>query len=205
MIKKRKTLDGPPERVLLSASFSAFTSSFAPRTPFPLSMSPCFRSLLCLIGAAFAVSCTSQRSHITDITDLPLKSTKLPTMAWQVSPIRSHAQYALFGAQSNKERRARLGDYYFVNWYDADNTRPVKLEMLYTQAITASQVLSCSIDFTEPRPSPGSRKSQFFFNGPDRAKNGDIMTWRINLYVDGDLVDSRHSYLWQDSVGRPEN
>lgn len=161
-------------------------------------MTFCLRILTVLTLTLLAVSCTAQRSRIVDITDLPLKRTNLPNMSWQVSPIRSHAQYVLYGAQSRKEQKARLGDYYFVNWYDADNTRPVKLEMLYTQAITASKLLRRTIEFAEPRPSTGSRKSLFFFNGPERAKSGDIMTWRINLYVDGVIVDSRHSYLWQD-------
>lgn len=148
--------------------------------------------------AALLVSCTSQRTRLTDITDIPLKSTQGASVSWELSPIRAHSQYVLYGAQSSKERRNRVGDYYFVDWYDAEPTRPVKLEMLYTQALTASKVLSRSIDFTAPRSSAGSRKSQFFFNGEERAKRGDIMTWRINLYVDGTCVDSRHSYLWRD-------
>lgn len=151
-----------------------------------------------VVAAVLLESCVTQRTCITDIADLPLKDTNPANMSWQVSPIRAHSQYVLYGAQSGKERRERLGDYYFVNWYDADPTRPVRLEMLYTQAITASKVLSRSIDFSTPRASAGSRKSQFFFNGEDRAKRGDIMTWRINLYVDGKMVDSRHSYLWRD-------
>lgn len=155
--------------------------------------------LLCLLPAA----CISQRSHLVSITDLPLKSTTLESMSWQVSPLRTHAQYVLFGANSGRERRSRLGDYYFVDWYDAEPTRPVKLEMLYTQALTASQVLSRVVEYNEPRSSSGSREEHFFYNGPERAHRGDILTWRINLYVDGELVDSRRSYLWQDEDASP--
>lgn len=162
-----------------------------------LSMSRLLHRLLALAAAAFLCSCATQRTRLTDITDLPLKSTNPANMSWQVSPIRAHVQYVLYGAQSAKERNDRIGDYYFVDWYDADPALPVQLEMQYTQALTASKVLSRTIDFTQPRPSSGSRKSHFFFNGAERAKCGDIMTWRINLYVDGKLVDSRHSYLWQ--------
>lgn len=166
-------------------------------------MYPSLRSLALLSVALCGVSCTAQRFRITDITDMPLKDIHPANMSWQVSPIRAHTQYVLYGTQSVKEQKDRLGDYYFVNWYDADPTRSVKLEMLYTQARTASKTLSCVVEFKEPRSSAGSRKSVFSFNGPERAKNGDIMTWRINLYVDGAMVDSRHSYLWQDSPAAP--
>lgn len=154
-------------------------------------------SFFALLFAVVGVSCT-QQSRLMDITDLPLKDTTLAGMDWQVSPIRAHAQYAMYGANSGRERRDRLGDYYFVEWYDADISRPVRLEMLYTQALTASEVLKRTIDFTQPRSSAGMRKTNFVYNGPERAKRGDILTWRINLYVDGKLVDSRHSYLWRD-------
>lgn len=165
-----------------------------PRLLFPL--------LLCML---LPVACVSQRSHFVSITDLPLKTTKLESMSWQVSPIRAHAQYVLYGANSSRERRNRLGDYYFVEWYDAEPELPVKLEMLYTQALTASQVLSRTVQLDEPRSSSGTRKTHFFFNGPERARRGDILTWRLNLYVDGELVDSRHSFLWQDELNTEDS
>lgn len=151
-----------------------------------------------LACSVLLASCTAQRSRLMHVADLPLKEVNPAGMAWQVSSIRANAQYVLYGANSSKEQRARLGDYYFVDWYDADYTRPVRLEMLYTQASTASKVLSRTVEMTAPRSSAGSRKSSFFFNGPERAQRGDILTWRINLYVDGRLVDSCHSYLWED-------
>lgn len=149
--------------------------------------------LLCLLPAA-----CSSHSYLIDVADLPLKEMETYSMDWQVSPLRAHAQYILFGAQSSRERKERLGDYYFVNWYDAEKTRPVRLEMLYTQGLTTSQVLSRTLEFKEPRRWSGSRKSFFFFNGKERARRGDVLTWRINLYVDGKLVDSKRSYLWED-------
>ena len=153
---------------------------------------------LVLLGALLPISCVEQRSHIVSIADLPLKTVELPRMDWQVSPLRSNAQYVLYGAQSGKEMLSRLGDYYFVQWYDAEPTRPVRLEMLYTQALTASKVLTRSVELKEPRSAPGTRKTPFFFNGKERAEQGDVLSWRINLYVDGQLVDSNQSYLWQD-------
>ncbi len=155
-------------------------------------------ALLCGLICPAAVTSCATTSSIKSISDLPLKDTRLPGMDWQLSSMRSNAQYVLYGANSNKERTARLGDYYYVLWHDAQPATPARVEMLYTQASTASKILSRSIVLSEPRSFSGMRKTVFSFNGPQRAKNGDVLSWRINLYSNGKLVDSRRSYLWQD-------
>lgn len=154
---------------------------------------------LALLVSALLVSCGTARSHFVYVTDLPLKDvTEMPSMSWQESPLRTHAQYVIFGAQSSRQLRNRLGDYYFVDWYDAEPRKPTRLEMVYTQALTASEKQRWVREFSKPRSSRGMRKTLISFNGPERARRGDILSWRLNLYVDGKLVDSRHSYLWED-------
>lgn len=154
--------------------------------------------LLLLTMLCVLAPCCTQYTRITDIADLPLKQTSLPGMDWQLSPIRANARYVLHGTNSQKEREERLGDYYYVNWYDAQPSSHVRIVMSYTQALTASRKLSCSVEYKEPRSHAGTRRDRFFFNGAERARRGDILTWRIDLYVDGKLVDSRRSFLWQD-------
>ena len=164
---------------------------------FPLTATALFQRVVPLLLLVVPVGCGPVQSHFVRVTDLPLKEHTLPSMTWQYSPLRSHAQYVLFGAQSGKEIQARLGDYYFVDWYDAEPLKPTRLEMVYTQALTASEKLYWIKDFTKPRSSRGSRKTLITFNGPERAKRGDILSWCLNLYVDGKLVDSRRSYLFK--------
>lgn len=148
--------------------------------------------------AALLTSCTQYQSTcITGMADLPLKSTNLPSDRWQAAPLRANAQYAMFGANSRKERSLRIGDYYFLRWYDAEPAKPVKIEMLYTQALTGADVLTRVIEYTEPREDAGGRRDTFHFSGEDRAKRGDVMTWKVNLYCDGKLVDSMQSFLWE--------
>lgn len=131
------------------------------------------------------------------MADLPLKTTDLPGDRWQEAPLRANAQYAMFGANSEKEKKLRVGDYYFLRWYDAEPAKPVKIEMLYTQALTGADVLTRTIEYAEPREDAGHRKDTFHFSGEDRAKRGDVMTWKVNLYCDGKMVDSLQSYLWE--------
>ncbi len=162
-------------------------------------------SLRLLLSATLAtaaltsfVSC-QQANHtcITGMADLPLKTIDEQETSWQKSPLRANSQYLLYGANTDKQKAERLGDYYYVNWYDADPTQPVRLVMHYTQAQTASKLYTRTIDYPAPREKAASRKAEIFFNGEQRQRGGDILTWRVELYVDGKLVDSRQSYLWE--------
>ena len=149
--------------------------------------------LTCLLAA-----CTQVRTtRITDVTDLPLKTTEVPDWSWEKSPLRANARYAMFRAHTATQKQARLGDYYYLDWYDAEPDKPVRVVMSYTQAATGSRVLTRTVEYAQPRPKPGKRSDHFFFDGEDRAKGGDIMTWRMDLYCDGRPVDHRQSYLWQ--------
>ena len=156
------------------------------------------RLVLSAVAACLLAACSQvQTPYISGMVDLPLKTTELPNERWQEAPLRANAQYVLYGANSGKERHLRIGDYYFLSWYDAEPQKPVRIEMLYTQALTGGDVLSRVVEYNEPRESCGSRKEKFHFSGPERAKRGDIMTWKVNLYCDGKLVDSLQSYLWE--------
>ena len=156
------------------------------------------RFVISAIAACLFAACSQvQTPYISGMVDLPLKTTDLPNERWQEAPLRANAQYVLYGANSNKERQLRIGDYYFLSWYDAEPQKPVRVEMLYTQALTGADVFSRVVEYNEPRESSGSRKEKFHFSGPERAKRGDIMTWKVNLYCDGKLVDSLQSYLWE--------
>ncbi len=146
----------------------------------------------------FAVSCSQpQTTCITDMADLPLKQTSLPSDNWKNAPMRANAQFLMFGANTQKERELRMGDYYFLRWYDAEPAKPVRVEMLYTQALTGADVQSRVVEYNEPREKAGNRREEFHFAGEERARRGDVMTWKVNIYVDGQLADSRQSYLWE--------
>ena len=154
-----------------------------------------------ILGAVAAVvlaSCSSYKvSTITEVSDLPLKSTSSPSWNINNAPRRAHSKYLMYGARTNKERQYRVGDYYYVRWYDASPSRPTKLVMRYTQALTASKEITRTVEFKEPRESASTQLTKFFFDGADRRRRGDILSWRMELYVDGKLTDSKQSYLWQ--------
>lgn len=151
---------------------------------------------LCL-ASLLLTACQQQTVHITSVADLPLKDTEPPPFEWQSSPLRANAQYILCEANSQRERKDMLGDYYFLRWYDAEPQKPVRIVMKYTQAKTGPEVLERVIEYREPRASRGERREKLFFSGPERAEKGDILSWCMELYCDGVLKDSRRSYLWE--------
>ncbi len=155
------------------------------------------RFLFLLVSLAAASCSANRQTRMVGIDDLPLKSAKMPSNSWAESPLRANANYVLHGADSQKEKEKRIGDYYYVSWYDAAPEKPVRLVMLYTQAQTASQVQTLAMDVAAPRRGRAYRKARFFFAGEERKKKGDILSWRMELYVDGKLADSRQSFLWE--------
>lgn len=145
------------------------------------------------------VACRSvEKSYISGVADVPLKTTENVSTSWETSPLRANSRYLLHGANTNKERVERLGDYYYVRWYDAEPDKPMKLVMLYTQARTGSTVLTSEYVVNEPRESKGNHMYRFAFNGDVRRQLGDVLSWRVDLYAGGQLRDSRKSYLWQE-------
>lgn len=154
------------------------------------------RISLCL-ASLLLTACQQQVVRITSVADLPLKDTQPPAFEWQSAPLRANAQYILCEANGWRERKNLLGDYYFLRWYDAEPQKPVRIVMKYTQAKTGPEVQERVIEYREPRASRGERREKLFFNGPERAKKGDILSWCMELYCDGVLKDSRQSYLWK--------
>lgn len=152
---------------------------------------------LCLASVLLTACQQQQGTCITSVADLPLKDTEPPAFEWQSAPLRANAQYILCEANGHGERQKLLGDYYFLRWYDAEPQKPVRIVMKYTQAKTGPEIQERVIEYREPRSRRGERREKLFFNGPERAEKGDILSWRMELYCDGVLKDSQQSYLWQ--------
>ncbi len=152
------------------------------------------------LGAVLLAACsTVEKSYIDEVVDLPLKSVSEPSESWKMAPLRANSKYLLYGARTEAEKAGRIGDYYYVRWYDAEPAKPVRLVMRYTQALTASRELTRTVELNEPREDAGRQLTKFFFAGDERKKRGDVLSWRMELYVGGELRDAKQSYLWADA------
>lgn len=151
-------------------------------------------------------SCAVQTSHIEHVTEIPLKTTSIP--AEDVGMHRSQSTFLLHGAVSHEQRLQRLGQYYFVTWYDAMPDKPAKLILLYRQGTTGSKILSKSISYPAGRDG-GIQRPVFEFTGDEAHKynkdgasiKGQILAWKLMLVDEhGKTISERHSYLWDDKV-----
>ncbi len=150
------------------------------------------------VAAALLTACSNvSDSHITDIADLPVKSAEAPPLNWQNSPLRANAMYVFYDANTHSQRKMMVGDYYYVRWYDAEPDKNARLVMRYTQAASGTKIKVREAKLAAGRGKAGTRKTEFFFAGKDRQRLGDIMSWRIELYVGDQLKDAKQSYLWQ--------
>lgn len=152
------------------------------------------RTLLMIGGLAVFASCAPSEPRIDEVMDLPLKTTERPE--WETGLLRANANYMLFGAVAEQDRQNLLGDYYFVTWSDVRPDLPARLVFRYTQARTGSRVLESIVLYQAGRKG-GEKHEAFAFNGPDRQADGDILTWKLVLEVDGKVVDSKQSFLWE--------
>lgn len=143
-------------------------------------------------------ACTSyDKTQLIEIVDLPAKTTRSYDTNWQNTPLRAHSNFIFYGANTQKERRDRLGDYYFVSLYDNNPDLNLTIHMYYTQSASGSEILSRTQEIAAPREGKGRRKLEFFFAGKDRAQRGDILSWKMDIYAGDELMDSKQSYLWQ--------
>lgn len=150
--------------------------------------------VLCTIIICVLASCTYE-TRVESVREVPVKST-IPA-AFETGLMRSQTTYVMFGAITAKERRNRLGQYYYVNWTDGKPELPAKLVFEYQQANTGSKVHKKVISFPKDR-SGGEEKTCFSIIGDEYFNKGPVLTWKVSLLLNGKTVSSRKSYLWKD-------
>lgn len=153
-------------------------------------------SALCLGIMLLLPSCSSD-SYIDRVREVPLKSLVVPAVDSGLH--RANASYLMHGAITSQERLDRLGQYYYVVWKDGQPEKPATIEMKYQQSKTGSTVLTRTAKL-KPGRSGGMTRTNFEFNGANYRDNGDVLSWKLTLFIDGKPVSSRRSYLWRDDA-----
>lgn len=143
-----------------------------------------------------ALSSCSHESKIERVRDVPIKSVAIP--AFETGLHRAQITYVMRGALTHEEMEARLGEYYYVTWYDAHPELPAQLVMRCQTGETGATVHTKTINMPAPRKSGGSQKTVFSFIGDEYKKLGSLLTWRVDLKVNGKIVSTKRSFLWRD-------
>lgn len=150
----------------------------------------------CIAILTFLVSCTHE-SRIDSVREVPIKTSH--ASPFDTGLLRAQTTYVMHGAMTSKERRERLGQYYYVSWYDAHPDQSATLCFEYQMAHTGSRVHKKSISFPSAR-SGGSKKVIFSVIGDEYFNVGPVLTWKLSLLVNGKSVSSHRSYLWRDDA-----
>lgn len=149
---------------------------------------------LLILSALFAVSCAQREPlsirqfHLTDTEverDYYDRFDENPFVRGEINK-RTH------GAITTKEREARRGHYYNVNWSQLTGTKPVKILLEYRQGSSGAQIKTKTQ--TLPPASRGYTELQII--GSDYQQNGRVLSWRITLFEGKEKVASKQSYLW---------
>lgn len=148
-----------------------------------------------LIPFLLLCSCAPSETKIISVHEYTLKSTNQPD--FDAGLLYTEYSAIMYGAIESKERDNRLGNYYYVIWEDSQPNLPAKLVFEYQQGATGSKVLSITQNI-RPRKSATSNKTLFTFNGEKRKLSGDILAWKLTLWVNNKPVSSKQSFLWQD-------
>jgi hypothetical protein len=163
----------------------------------PLQFS-CRTLLACGLGLMLA-SCGSTKK--TADTGAKIDKVKYFHLKDVVGPIESgdpsipfERSYRLYGAISNKQRLARAGNYYDIQWSAKDRSQPVKVRLEYRQEKTGLAVKTLEQEVASPSR---NNLTSFSIIGDDYVTRGPVGSWRVTLLRGKDVLSEAKSYLWE--------
>lgn len=98
-----------------------------------------------------------------------------------------------FGAITPEDLRERQGHYYTFFWKNRQAAN-VTVRFEYRQANLGPFVQAREVEYSALRP--GSHRTKFEIIGDDFHLDGRVIAWRALLVVDGRIVASTESFLW---------
>ncbi len=148
-----------------------------------------------IILSLASISCVT-KNQILQVDKFTLRTIKLEGS--DTAMVRGDQQKRLYGAVTINEHKQRIGQYYLLRWNlnhtPTYNTAPTpQITFKYKQASTGAKIKTASHTFPK-----GTRKGKWPFNniGKNYLKGGRILAWRAELTLDGQLIDSKESFLW---------
>ena len=109
--------------------------------------------------------------------------------------VRQEKLRRLYGAVSLEERKAKLGQYYTILWSLPESSgSDRKIVFRYQQGGSGSRVKTMTRQISQGSP---DGKEEFAVIGDDYFDDGRVLAWKTDLLVDGKIVASEKSYLWE--------
>ena len=101
--------------------------------------------------------------------------------------------YRLFGAITALDQRQRFGNYFNLFWR-AKRAADVRVRLEYRQEKLHAFVQAREVPYPHAL---GHHRTEFSIIGDDFIDDGRVIAWRVSLIVDGRIVATTRSYLWE--------
>lgn len=102
-------------------------------------------------------------------------------------------KYWNHGAISAKDREARLGNIFVINWQNDGHPGDLTVRLDYRQAMTREKVMTKTQEY---KNFDGYEKTVLKVVGDDYRKGGVVNSWRISIVRDGKIVAEEKSFIW---------
>jgi hypothetical protein len=102
-------------------------------------------------------------------------------------------KYFNHGAITKAQRYNREGQYYVVTWTNGGGPADYVLRLDYRQGKTREKVKTIEIPYPQAE---GTFKGTFSVTGDDYHMDGNILSWRISIVRNGQIVAQKKSFVW---------
>jgi hypothetical protein len=117
-----------------------------------------------------------------------------PRLTGQVdASVRFERDYRMYGAITALDQHQRFGNYYAFFWA-ARRPADVRVRLEYRQEKLHAFIQAREVRYPRAR---GHDKTEFAIIGDDFFDDGRVISWRASLIVDGRIVATTRSYLWE--------
>ncbi|MCF6312637.1 MAG: hypothetical protein L3J39_09325 [Verrucomicrobiales bacterium] len=145
-----------------------------------------------LLGNSSCASSKQEKSAITKVKYYHLDpSIQLRTLDRMISFEQQHYRH---GAVDNEQLLEKVGHYYTVFWRNDNRDSDVKLRLDYRHQSTGPKEYSFEI---QPDQVKRRNTTHFAVIGDAYQKLGAVTAWKASLYINGELVGEKKSFLWE--------
>ncbi len=149
------------------------------------------RLLACLLAALLFIGCATDHGPL-EVKQFTLRSIDMESR--EDPMVRQERLRRLYGAVSQEEQRAKLGQYFTVLWSVPEGTKDAEVLMNFQQGGSGSQIKTMRRSIEDGST---SGKMEFAVIGDDYFDKGRVLTWKIILKNSGQTLADRQSYLWE--------
>ena len=103
------------------------------------------------------------------------------------------AKYWNHGAVLEKDKQAKKGNIFVINWQNDGRPENLTVRLDYRQANTRERVMTKTQEY---RNFEGYEKTVIKVTGDDYLRGGVVNSWRISIVRDGKIVAQEKSFIW---------